>query len=80
MHGIIKLINKLNIMKNTKKETLNQKSVRLFEFLSGHLDDEDIEILNELLEIERSLIEKQSKNVKLYYHKTNKKTKQKMLN
>jgi len=30
-------------------------STELFEFMSGHLDDEDIEVLNELLEVERVL-------------------------
>lgn len=30
-------------------------SGKLFEFLSSHLDDKDIEVLNELLEVEREL-------------------------
>lgn len=36
-------------------EELLRKSAELFESLSNHLDDEDIETLNELLELEREL-------------------------
>jgi predicted house-cleaning noncanonical NTP pyrophosphatase (MazG superfamily) len=47
--------NKKIIKIKTTNEKLSEKSNKLFESLSNHLDDEDIEILNKLLEIEREL-------------------------
>ena len=42
-------------MKPKTNLELAKESTQLFESLSNHLDGDDIEVLNELLEIEREL-------------------------